>query len=154
MKTGKLKQIFVIFIVLLFFSSCGVTKQEQTKTLLSSNSLVGVWNQVIPTDKDDEVVLTGIFKFINPDKTFYMMMSSFGDDVVHPAVIRMYGHYEITSKDTLIEYVDDHFIPQIIGSKSELKYELLDDDTLKIKYKNTVTQTWITEFWIRVKKQK
>ncbi len=150
----KIKITATLAVALLFFSSCGVTKQEQTKTLLTSKSLVGVWNQVMPTDKENEVMLSGIFKFINPDKTFYMMMSSFGDDVVYPSVIRMYGRYEVTSKDTLIEYVDDHFNPQIIGSKSELKYELLDDDTLKIKYKNTVTQTWITEFWIRVKKQK
>ncbi len=148
----------MLAIMLLFFSNCAINTKVKKHSLLTSKSLVGVWNQVMPLKNSNKVLLTGNFKFINPDGTFYTMV--FVDPSgrglrITPNIytsITMYGTYEITSKSTFTEQIEKHFInSKMSGTQSMLKYRMLSEDKMQIEYKNPVTGTWVPEWWMRVK---
>ncbi len=157
----KSKIIVVLSVVLLSFSSCTSLQKSTVKenkfSIITSNSLVGIWNQVMPISKD-KILKSGNFKFINPDGTFYLMMVESNDKNAFsnlPTSISMYGTYEVTSENTLTEHIRKHLLnPKMTGTQSELKYKMLTDDQLLIKYKNPVTGKWIPELWIRIKPYK
>ncbi len=142
--------------VLLFVSCSSLQKTNEAKhQLLTSKSLVGVWNQVFPSLKTKKFLRSGNFKFINPDGTFYLMtVKSNCKNVLlnAPTGISMYGTYEVTSKNTFIEHIEKHLLrSEMSGTESRLRYKLKTADLLMIEYKNEVTGKWIPEIWVRVK---
>ncbi len=89
-------------LIMLLFSSNNIFSQENNEhELLTSKSLVGVWNQVIPNKTGNQMFRTGDFKFINPDGMFYTMIINPGN----PTSITMYGNYTVTSDNTFSEYI-------------------------------------------------
>ncbi len=140
----KTKFITLVISSLLFVSCSSLQKTSETKhQLLTSTSLVGIWNQAFPDFKTKKIHRTKNFKFINPDGTFYLML---------PTRISAYGTYEITSENTFTEHIEKHLLnPKMNNTKSELRYKVKTPDLLVIEYKNEVTGKWIPEMWVRVK---
>ncbi len=156
----KTKFITLVISSFLFVSCTSLQKTSETKyQLLTSKSLVGIWNQGF-IDSKRKVHRSRNFKIINSDGTFYLMTVK--SDATHkdthipihtiPTGITGYGTYEITSDNTFTEHVEKHFLnPKISGTNSKLRYKVKTPDLLIIEYKNEAVGKWIPEMWIRVK---
>ncbi len=145
MKKTKLTLLVVVMITFLVSCSSPLNKSK-VENMVVSKSLIGVWRQM-SVGLDGKLIPTGNYKFLNTDKTFYSMVfwGSF-----KPSTIMMYGNYNITSDSTYVESIVKHNNTKMSGTESELKYKLLDTNTLLIQYKNEVLNKWIPEIWKRV----
>ncbi len=144
--------------ILLFVSCASTQKTSETKhELLTSKSLVGIWNQAFP-DLKGKFHRSGNFKFINPDGTFYLMTVKFNCKKMllnTPTGISVYGTYKVTSENTFTEHIKKHSLrPKMSNTKSKLRYELKNPDLLVIEYKNEAIGKWVPEVWVRVKPHK
>ncbi len=122
--------------------------------LATSKGLVGLWRQSGITEINGEIseVLSGNYKVINPDGTFYTFIT-WGEK--KPTQIGLYGTYIITSDSTYTEQIIQHGInPRMNGTSSELRYKMIDENTLLIEYKNEAINKWIPEIWRRVEMAK
>ncbi len=145
MKKTTLKLLLVVIVTT--FASCSSSlNKSEVENMAVSESLVGVWRQM-SIGLDGTPIPTGNYKFLNTDDTFYSMVfwGSF-----KPSTIMMYGNYEITSDSTYVESIVEHSNSKMSGTKSLLKYKLLDKNTLLLQYKNDVQNKWIPEIWKRV----
>lgn len=128
-----------------------IAGSAQQKQLPMSESLPGVWNQIYITPNGNRIP-TGNYKFLNTDGTFYsMVVWGLNGGNNRPSTIGMYGTYSITSDSTYTEHIKVHGMnPAISNTSSQLKYQLLDKNTLLIKYRNETLNRWIPEIWTRV----
>lgn len=123
--------------------------QEDIIHVPASKSLIGFWRQTgYPSPKTGEPkeVVTGNFKVINADGSFYTF-STYARD---KAGIGQYGTYKVTSDSTLTEIAVKHILtPSHTGKISPLKYKLIDENTLMVSWKHDETRN-AKELWTRV----
>ncbi len=134
--------LLVVAMATIFVCSSFTTGEKEPQNMAVSKSFVGIWRQL-----NFKGQMTGNYKFVNPDGTFYSMVV-FG--AFKPSMIMMYGNYKITSDSTYTEHIIGHTKSFLRNTDSKLKYKLLDENTLLIQYKNTEIDRWIPEKWVRV----
>ncbi len=142
MKKTTLK-LLVVAVATIFVYSSFTTKQKEPQNLAESKSLVGVWHQV---EVQNNPAVYENYKFINSDGTFYSIIRCKNGT----SSITMYGNYKVISKNTIVEKIKGHLYSSFSNTESKLNYELLDENTLIIKYKNTKINEWVSETWKRV----
>lgn len=144
----KMKKTLLSLVVLL---TVVFTGNAQEKHLPASKNIVGVWNQliVLPTGQK---VTTGNYKVINADNTFYtMIVWALNGRKDKPSTIGLYGTYSIDTDSTYTEHIVESGVnPKMSNTNSQLKYKMLDENTLLIQFKNEATGKWMPEIWIRV----
>lgn len=125
------------------------------KDLVESKSLVGIWQlaQVKQTaDGQSKIINTPSYKILNADKTFVFFSISSNElntNVSH------WGTYNITSDSTYTESVTRHYTsPALDKSESQMRFKLLDENTLFMQYYNDAYKRWIPEVWVRVTPRK
>ncbi len=145
MKKTTLK-LLVVAMATVLVSCSSLLSKSKVENMATSESLVGVWRQM-SVGFGGKMAPTGNYKFLNTDKTFYSMVVW---GTFKPSTIMMYGNYKTTSDSTYIEDIVGHSNSKMSGTKSLLKYKLLDKNTLLIQYKNESLNKWIPEIWKRV----
>lgn len=136
---------FVFFCIL--FSSV-IFSQEIIHVPKGNGGIVGFWQHVIPI-KDllrNKTIyrITGNYKVINPDHTFYNFSSIYDD-----MVISGYGTYQITSDSTLIEHSAYNKNNHFDNIDLEIKFKKKSDDVFFQQF--TIEGKTIHEAWRRVK---
>jgi hypothetical protein len=126
------------------------------KELVESKSLVGIWQQAQANQSNDgqlKVINLPTYKVIKEDMTYYSFsinnLNNINSNVVH------WGTYKITSDSTFTESVIKHYaFPALDNSESIMRFKLLDDNMLVMKYYNNVNKEWVPEVWKRVTPRK
>jgi len=125
------------------------------KDLVESKSLIGIWQQAQVnkiSDGQSKIIKTPIYKVLNADKTFYCFLinnNELNTNISH------FGSYEITSDSTFTESVTRHYTsPSMDNSVSQMRFKLLDENTLLMQYYNSVNKQWVPEIWVRVTPRK
>ena len=126
------------------------------KDLVESKSLVGIWQQAQVNQSPDgqtKVINLTTYKVIKEDMTYYSFsinnLNNINSNVVH------WGTYKITSDSTFTESVIKHYaFPALDNSESIMRFKLLDDNMLVMKYYNNVNKEWVPEVWKRVTPRK
>lgn len=140
-------------ILLIFCSLFSFSQAKQTHTP-ASKSLKGIWRQTgIENPVNGKVVdiLSGNYKVINEDGTFYTFVTWNMRDPFKGTTIGQYGDYQIKSDSTLIEHIVKHVInPSYDGKDVELKYELIDESTMMMAWWNLDKEVWVSERWTRL----
>jgi len=137
-----------IFTVALMVVTCMAFAQ---KDLIESKSLVGIWQQAQvrkTTDGQSKIINTAVYKVLNADNSFVFFSISSNElntNVSH------WGTYKITSDSTYTESVTRHYTsPALDKSESQMRFKLLDENTLFMQYYNDANKMWIPEVWLRV----
>ena len=145
-----MKNIFIL--LFLTFSVVANAQTEQTQ-IPESKSIVGIWRQtgiIHPNNGNLMPVLSGNYKLINPDGTFFTFVSWGTKDPKKGTTIGQYGTYEIKTDSTLVENVIKHSMnPNLSGTTGTLMYELKDEKTLMMAWKNNMGN-WVNEEWTRL----
>jgi len=125
------------------------------KDLVESKSLIGIWQQAQVnkiSDGQSKIIKTPIYKVLNADKTFYCFLinnNELNTNISH------FGSYEITSDSTFTESVTRHYTsPSMDNSVSQMRFKLLDENTLLMQYYNDANKVWVPEVWLRVTPRK
>ncbi|MBJ6366664.1 DUF4488 domain-containing protein [Snuella sedimenti] len=146
-----MKNILVLIFSIL--SLYAVAQAEQTH-VPASKSLAGIWRQTgikHPVSGKVVDVLSGNYKVINPDGTFYTVVTWNSKDPLKGTTIGQYGDYKITSDSTLVEHIVQHVMnPNLNGKEVKLKYRLIDTNTVMIAWRNIDRGIWIDERWTRL----
>tara|TARA_R110002049_G_scaffold292003_2_gene476182 strand:- start:1307 stop:1759 length:453 start_codon:yes stop_codon:yes gene_type:complete len=142
----------ILIVLFLAFSVAANGQTEQTH-LPASTSVVGIWRQtgvVNPSTGAYMGLLSGNYKVINPDGTYFTFVSWGTKDPKKGTTIGQYGTYEIKSDSTFVEHITKHTIdPKLNGTSGLLKYKLVDKKTLMVAWKNS-NEIWINEEWTRL----
>ena len=141
-----------IFIVALMIVTCMAFAQ---KDLIESKSLVGIWQQARVTQSRDgnvKIVKATVYKVLNADKSFYCISITNNDLTTNVSIC---GSFKITSDSTYTESVTRHYTsPSMDNSESQMRFKLLDENTLLMQYYNEANKVWIPEIWVRVTPRK
>ncbi|SKB70665.1 protein of unknown function [Salegentibacter holothuriorum] len=142
-----------LFILLILTASMLANAQAEQTQIPESESIVGIWRQTgIIHPKNGELipVLSGNYKLINPDRTFFTFVTWGTKDPKKGTTIGQYGTYEIKTDSTLVENVIKHSMdPNLNGSRGTLRYELKNEKTLMMAWKNNMGN-WVNEEWTRL----
>lgn len=145
-----MRNIFTLFF--LTFSLLTTAQSKQTH-IPASKSIFGIWRQtgiVNRTNGQIVPVLSGNYKVINADGTFYTFVSWGTRDPEKGTTIGQYGSFEIKSDSTLVEHIIKHVIDSnLSGTTGVLKYKLIDEKTLMMAWKNN-NGIWVDEKWTRL----
>ena len=150
----KKLELAALVMVAALFVSCGMFKKtsnssEQITSMMESKSLLGVWQQAIagqPSTGKTYIQKVKNYKVLNADNTIYTLFDKGGN-----LVIGLYGSYEMTSDSTFTEKIIKHGQnPGMSGSESQLRFKMIDDNTIALQYYNSVIKVWIPEVWVRV----
>ena len=145
-----MKNIFTFLILILFLQSNAQTEQTH---IPASKSIVGIWRQtgfVNPNNGETVTVLTGNYKLINPDGTYFTFVTWGSNDPINGTTIGKYGTYEVKSDELMVEHTIKHVIvPSLSGKSGEVKYKLIDENTLMMAWQNDFKQ-WVNEKWTRL----
>ena len=140
-----MKNIFAL--LFLAFSIFTNAQTEQTH-IPASKSIVGIWRQTTWVNNNGETTdrLTGNYKVINADGTYFTFVTWSNE-----TTIGQYGTYEIKTDSTLVESVIKHSMnPNLNGTSGTLMYELKDEKTLMMAWKNNMGN-WVNEKWARLR---
>lgn len=139
-----MKNIFLLLIIAFSLS----TKAQKEKTHIpASKTIVGIWRQtgVITSNGTTIDRLTGNYKVINADKTYYTFVTW-----PKKTVIGHYGSYEITSDSTLVESIIKHSMNSNLNGKDQYnKFKLIDENTLEMSW-SLNNKKWFPEKWTRL----
>ncbi len=140
-----MKKLFSLLIVGIFATSCIILPCSKTN-IINSTNLVGVWGQVVET-RSGQDVYTGVIKVINSDNTFYLIWNSRNNPQ-----IGLYGTYTLNgAKGSYTEHIMFHSLDhQLNGTDSELKYELIDENTLLLEFHLKKNGYMGREVWRRI----
>ena len=145
-----MKNIFTFLILILSLQSNAQTEQTH---IPASKTMIGIWRQtgiVNPNNGQTINVLSGNYKVINPDGTYFTFVTWGSNDPIKGTTIGQYGTYEIKSDALMMEHINKHVInPQLNGKSAELKYNFIDENTLMMAWQNDFKQ-WINEKWTRL----
>ena len=141
-----------IILLFLIFSSITIAQTNQTH-IPASETMVGIWRQtglVNPNTGEMMEVISGNYKVINPDKTYFTFVTWGINDPRRPTVIGQYGTYEIISDSSLVEHIVKHDLnAKMTGTSVELRYIMKDKNTLMLAWKNHI-DIWVNEVWTRL----
>lgn len=130
--------------------------EQQALHLPLSLGLEGIWNLGGRISSDGAIfkMNTGIFKILNKDGTVYTIASGMRlpNGEVLPPHIGFYGTYQDVTDSTFTETTIQNFqSPGFSGVKTELKYELIDNNTLHSFFRPIGSEgPWVGELWKRV----
>ncbi len=155
-----MKRIFMYLILVGFLMNYTALK-AQSKDVMTSTDLVGVWVQTeeVPLGRE---VCAGAIKVINPDHTFYLIWNtqgknfkSFDRRTTDKPFIGLHGTYKLGKKEGEFRSYTEHIIksalhPSINDTDSELKYKMIDKNTLLLMYHLKETGGVGREVWKRV----
>lgn len=131
---------------------CLVGQVCAQEALYNSKGLVGIWNQLVPKQKDSTktvMVPSKTFKIYNVDRTFLLMINQ-GQGVCG---ITAYGTYEGRTPGEITEKLEFHAFSESLNSghsTSEIRYSIQDDNIMRLEYYNSDIKQWIPEIWVRV----
>ncbi len=140
--------------------SCTTLKSNKVD-ILTSTDLVGVWVQTgeVPAGRE---VCAGAIKVINPDHTFYLIWNTQGNNfesldgrTTNKPFIGLQGTYELGKEDGEFRNYTEHIVkstlhPTINRTNSELKYKMIDKNTLLLMYQLKETGSVGKEIWKRI----
>ena len=141
------KKLFSLICLLCFVGQ--VCAQE---ALHNSKGLVGIWNQLVPKQKDSTktvMVPSNTFKIYNVDRTFMLLVNNGGG----VCGITTYGTYEGRTPGELTEKLEFHAFSESLNSghsTSEIRYSIQDDNIMRLEYYNSDIKKWVPEIWVRV----
>ena len=133
-----------------------LTPEQQALHLPLSQGLHGIWNlsEVLRPNGNSVKVRPGTFKIINKDGTVYTLFAGLrhNDIEILPPHIGFYGTYQEVTDSTFTETTVQNFqSPGVSGVKTELKYKLIDSNTLHSFYRPEGSDgSWMGEVWKRV----
>ncbi len=153
-----MKRIFMYLILVSLLMSCGT---YQKTNIIESNDLVGLWGMVkeLPSGK---TVYIGTIKVINPDKTFYLIWNSGGKPYKdlsgktnNKPFIGLYGTYKFGKKEGSFTNYTEHIISHSLSATldntdSELKYKMIDKNTMLLMYHIKSSGEVGREVWKRI----
>ncbi|MDD4637018.1 MAG: DUF4488 domain-containing protein [Bacteroidales bacterium] len=138
-------------IIFVFFLFIGLTSAQAENRVIESNSTVGFWQHIRVTknaDGTNKVAPSGIYKVINADSTFFSFMTS---PTGSGLALTMFGSYKVTSDSTYTENVQTSLSALGLPTKNnELRYKLVDKNTLFVQFHVLSNDTWTPEIWVRV----
>jgi len=138
-------------IIFVFFLFIGLTSTQAENRVIESNSIVGFWQHIRVTknaDGTNHLAPSGIYKVINSDSTFFSFITS---PTGSGLVLTMFGSYKVTSDSTCTENVQTSLSAvNLPTKKNELRYKLVDKNTLFVQFHVLSNDTWTPEIWIRV----
>jgi len=150
----KKLEFAALLMVAALFVSCGMFKKtsnnsKQITHMMESKSLIGVWQQCSTSQLgagNGSIRKIKNYKIINADNTLYTLFDSNGN-----LVCGFYGSYQMTSDSTLTEKIFKHGQNRgMSGSESQLRFKMIDENTIALKYFNSSINNWIPEVWVRV----
>lgn len=140
----------VIILLMAFIVTLPLAAQTHVP---ASESLVGIWRQTAIMNNFTGKLIdvkSGNYKVFNSDSTFYTFIIWGKQSITQETTIGQYGNYNVTSDSTLVEHIIEHTInPKMNGSESHIRYELVDDNNLIIKW-SLDNKKWIAEKWSRL----
>ncbi len=118
----------------------------------------------LESNKSDILTSTcaGAIKVINPDHTFYLIWNTQGNNfesldgrTTDKPFIGLQGTYELGKKDGEFRSYTEHIVkstlhPTVNGTDSELKYKMIDKNTLLLMYQLKGTGFVGKEIWKRI----
>ena len=121
-----------------------------------SRGLAGIWKLTAIKDPLGNVInfKSNNLKIFNHDGTLYTVvtggMLSNGTEI--PTAIGFFGVYYDVAENTYLEKtIRNYQNPAFDGIVAELKYEIVDGDTLNVQYRRQGTDdNWMYEIWTRV----
>ena len=139
----------VYLITILLIVSC---KANPTH-IPTSETMVGIWRQTglgNPNTGEMMEVLTGNYKVINADKTFFTFVTWGSYDQRKGTTIGQYGSYKFNTENTLVEYIIQNSLsPKMSGTSNDLRYTLTDKNTLQLSWIND-SGIMMKELWTRL----
>ncbi|MBS9767259.1 MAG: DUF4488 domain-containing protein [Flavobacteriaceae bacterium] len=158
-----MKKIFMYLVLSSILVSCATLKSNKVD-VFSSADLVGVWGEISEIEKNGTTheVYTGMIKVINPNNTFYVILNCKGNPfrdlsgtIQNNPFIGLHGTYELGKKDgdftSYTEHIVSHSLnPTLNGTDSELKYKMIDKNTLLLMYRIKSTGFVGREVWKRI----
>ncbi len=156
-----MKRVFIYFILGSVLMSCATLKNNKAD-IFASNDLVGVWGEVSENGQNGKTVYTGMMKIVNPDNTFYTILNCNGKPFRHlngtlnnNPFIGLNGTYELGKKEGDFTSYTEHIVrhslnPRLNGTDSELKYKMIDKNTLILMYRIKSTGFVGREVWKRI----
>lgn len=149
-------------IIIVLLGLFGTFMLNAQNPLIESESIIGVWRQVIvrpSADGKTHVFKTGNYKVVNADGTYFTLITwgsravtKNGKTTIERSVTNLghFGTYTNLKDSSFTEHIVKHGVnPKMSGTTSELRYKMIDRNTVIIKYKNGNYQ-WIPETWQRV----
>ena len=144
MKTFMSKFLFLSVITLVLATSLNA----QTH-IAESKSLVVIWH----------ILGSNVYKIMSLDGSYCSIRTEFDlldeeeghatQTASYPPMITGYGTYTILSDSTYVEHVIFNDNTLIIGMDIDMKYEMLDDNTIMSYFK--IDNEWVPEKLIRVR---
>ncbi len=155
-----MKRVFIYFILGSILMSCTSLKNNKSD-MFTSTDLVGVWVQTgeVPLGRE---VCAGAIKVINPDHTFYLIWNTQGENFVSfdrrttdKPFIGLHGTYKLGKKDGEFRSYTEHiiksaFYSSVNGTESELKYKMIDKNTMLLMYHIKSSGEVGREVWKRI----
>lgn len=142
-----MKHIFALLTIIFSATLSAQTKQIHIPV---SKSIIGIWRLIDEktlTNGETINILTGDYKVINADGTFYIFATwPTGITIVQ------YGSYEIETDTTLVEHIIQNVLhPRLNEKNSPIKYCLIDENTMMMAWSFSLDgNNWVNEKWIRL----
>lgn len=141
-----MKKVIIVFLLLI-----GVLSVKAENRVIESNSIVGFWQHIRVTknaDGTNHIAPSGIYKVINADSTFFSFITS---PTGSGLVLTMFGSYKVTSDSTYTENVQTSLSAVDLPTKNnDMRYKLVDKNTLFVQFHVISNDTWTPEIWVRV----
>ena len=157
------KRLLLLFVVIIF---CGTATVQAQKKKEKKNPLVGLWQYMEETTRaDGQKAYIGkqIYKAITKDNRYFVMLgvdiplkeaNSEKTDMSTVTFITQEGEIEITSGNTYLEYINNHYLDKSLNNTiSNLRFKFSDKspNILYIEYNiNNDEGNWVSEVWTRV----
>ena len=155
--------VLLLFVVIIF---CGTATVQAQKKKEKKNPLVGLWQYMEETTRaDGQKAYIGkqIYKAITKDNRYFVMLgvdiplkeaNSEKTDMSTVTFITQEGEIEITSGNTYLEYINNHYLDKSLNNTiSNLRFKFSDKspNILYIEYNiNNDEGNWVSEVWTRV----
>ena len=138
MKKATILLAFVLLTAFTLFAQTDNTKE---------NALQGIWQ--IAVKSGTGISGGSIMKIITPEKTFTNLQVSMGGN--RKSSILVSGNYEILSDSVYVESMQFSATPPFKkASKNEIKFKLLSDNLLQLRFKVPGQDRLFEEYWIRI----
>lgn len=144
-------QFFLVFMFTLPFL------KAQNGNICESKGLYGVWKMTEIHTPQGVRKVSGTYKIINPDNTYFTLQAPGNTIVIEngeskvislKSIISGYGSLTITSDSTYIEHVKSNSSPGFAGNDVPIRYKMPDENTLISEY--FAGNIWIPEVYERV----
>lgn len=113
------------------------------------NPLQGIWQISGKAPNGIDMASGPILKIITPERTFTNLQLNVGEN--RKSSILISGNYEILSDSVYTENIQFSATPPFTKtSKNEIKFKLLSDNLLQLRFKVPGQSKLFEEYWVRV----